>query len=522
MIDISTIEASRLAEQVRIDALKTSEERNRLGQFATPPALAFDIARYARRRWGKRGPVRFLDPAIGTGAFFSALRRAFSPEAIAGAAGVEVDPAFVAAAGDLWRGELEVIGGDFTELPRPKGNRLFNLVLTNPPYVRHHHLGRERKARLQAAVARELGLEISGLAGLYCYFLLLADLWMAERGLAAWLIPTEFMEVNYGVAVKGYLTDRVKLIHVHRFCPSDVQFCDALVTSAVVLFEKVAPSKGHGVRFSFGSSLTRPTHSEIVSLHDLRDTHKWTDYPRSAGSGYRRRAGATLGDLFTIKRGLATGSNSFFIVPYDQARREFGIPDEALRPILPSPRHLPESVVERRRDGYPRIHRPLALIDTSLPEEEIRSRFPDFWSYLERGLSSNIHTGYLTSRRSPWYSQEQRPAAPFLCTYMGRSRNQAKPFRFIWNKSEATAANVYLLLYPRSMLATALGRDPSLYEVVFSALSGIEEGGLVGEGRVYGGGLHKVEPKELARVSAHAIVDAVKELQTTQQTQLAL
>ena len=55
---------------------------------------------------------------------------------------------------------------------------------------------------------------------------------MADDGLAAWLIPSEFMDVNYGRAIKEYLLNQVTLLRIHRFDPSDVQFNDALVSSA--------------------------------------------------------------------------------------------------------------------------------------------------------------------------------------------------------------------------------------------------------------------------------------------------
>jgi len=92
---------------------------------------------------------------------------------------------------------LRITEGDFTRQPLP--DRRYNLVLANPPYVRHHHLSGEDKDRLKAKLLQSLRLEMSGLAGLYCYFMLLCHDWMEEQGLAIWLIPSEFMDVNYAL-----------------------------------------------------------------------------------------------------------------------------------------------------------------------------------------------------------------------------------------------------------------------------------------------------------------------------------
>ncbi len=83
MTAISEAEAVRLTEQQRLDQLKTAKERNRWGQFATPPALSLDIARYAWNKLRRRkGGFRFLDPAVGTGSFFGALLQAFPKDRI--------------------------------------------------------------------------------------------------------------------------------------------------------------------------------------------------------------------------------------------------------------------------------------------------------------------------------------------------------------------------------------------------------------------------------------------------------
>jgi adenine-specific DNA-methyltransferase len=505
---INDIEGRRRREQVQLDLAMGPELRNRIGQFSTPSALADEIASYCWDRWKEKlRPVRFFEPCVGTGSFFSSLCRVFPKALIEIAFGCELNDSHADIARNLWASSgLQVEHADFLG-QLPPANK-YNLIITNPPYVRHHHLDADRKVELQAMVRERLSLRISGLAGLYCYFLLLADSWLEESGLSVWLIPSEFMDVNYGSAIKEYLTRNVRLLRIHRYCPTDGQFDDALVSSVVLIFEK-APPDDQEVVFSLGGSLRSPTKRVIWRQQMLEPNEKWTTYlNRAPGEASRTHHSVLFGDLFTIKRGLATGNNDYFILPKDQADA-LGIPDQFLRPILPSPRSITDPVIEADETGYAKLSPPLALIDCRLSEELVAERYPRFWDYLLAGKAKGVHETYLTSRRNPWYSQENRPAPPFLCTYMGRSSNGRKPFRFLWNKSQATAHNVYLLLYPKGQLQAALDRDPSQSEKLFDALMSIDTNDIKADGRVYGGGLFKMEPKELAAIPAEFLLSAL-------------
>ena len=66
---IDSVEQARLDLQSNLDNERTQKERNRLGQFSTPPRLALDILKYARSLFSATEKIFFLDPAIGTGAF---------------------------------------------------------------------------------------------------------------------------------------------------------------------------------------------------------------------------------------------------------------------------------------------------------------------------------------------------------------------------------------------------------------------------------------------------------------------
>lgn len=498
---LTPIEDRRLALQADLDAGKSAKERNKLGQFATPTGLASDVLAYARSLLPQDAPVSFLDPAIGTGSFYAALLREFSGRPISAAHGFEIDPHYGQPARALWQGhDLNIELGDFTTAAPPREG--YNLVICNPPYVRHHHMDKDAKARLLAATTAACGVPMAGLAGLYCYFLGLSHAWMQPDGIAGWLIPSEFMDVNYGVPVKRYLLNKVELLRIHRFDPNDLQFGDALVSSAVVWFRKRKPPRNHQVEFSYGGTLAKPHVSRTVPASTLQGAAKWTSI---ATNGVRATTeGLKLADFFDIKRGLATGDNGFFIMTReDIAAHE--LPMKFFKPILPGPRHLETDVIEADDDGTPRIARQLFMLDCRTPESEIRAQHPKLWGYLQTGKATVAET-YLCSRRTPWYAQENRPPAPFICTYMGRNlAKRDKPFRFILNQSQATAANVYLLLYPKPVLARALVGNAALGRQVWEFLNSIDAATLLGEGRVYGGGLYKMEPKELANVPAHPI-----------------
>ena len=66
-------------------------------------------------------------------------------------------------------------------------------------------------------------------------------------------------------------------------------------------------------------------------------------------------------------------------------------------------------------------------------------------------------------------------------------------------------ANSYLILYPKPQLEKEIEQNPNLNEQLLDVLNNITSKVMLAEGCVYGGGMHKMEPKELMNVSATEI-----------------
>ncbi len=496
-------ETTRFAGQVRVDRSKSAAERNRLGQFSTPYPLARKMVRRCFSHLEANQSICFLEPALGSGVFFSALDKECEGRLVREAVGIELDAEYAEIARTLWPVEpMEVRHGDFLAFAADPANReRFNLLCTNPPYVRHHHLNSDLKLELQARVKKNLGLEISGLSGLYVYFLLLADQLLAPGAVASWLLPSEFFFVNYGRPLREYLTRHVTLLDVHQFDPEDVQFDDALVTSCIVTYRKSRPVATDQFIFQFGGDVLVPKRTVTFNAFEQTAKPKWTfAQPVDSGAEFSDAAVIRLGDLFHVRRGVATGANDFFTMDLETAE-QYAIPTRFLKPILPSPRYLKVDVVEADATGEPLLDGVNYLLDCQLPPERVQAEFPGLWNYLQTGVTKGIPDGYLCASRDFWYYQEQREPSPFLVSYMGRGNAAGKsPIRFILNYSRAIVTNVYLNLYPTHALKKLLNEDASRFAELHAILNAITPANLARNGRVYGGGLHKVEPKEIAGV----------------------
>lgn len=481
--------------------------------YITPPEYAREMVLSAMQALDDGvTEIRFGDPAIGTGALFLALRRALEERngaenrhyQMISAIGVDVDKEMVWDASMRYgkRG-LKVIYGDALSLDIDLEEKR-NLMLVNPPYDRHEQIPVDYRREIQRLAEEQTGISVIGDAGLYVYYLLIMDKWLEKGGVAAWLIPGNFMQTKYGKAVRIYLTSQVQLTRIHVYDETMVQFDNANVSTSLIVFRKQIPDDSAKILVSYGRSALDESNITCVDNTILRRRMKnWRSCIQdfSEDDVKYEKSSIKFEDLFNIKRGLATGANSFFVMTREEAGRR-GIPEAAVKPLLPKERYLKSLIIDSDHDGYPKVEPQLVVIDCDWNEKIIREQYPLFFKYLQTAEQETENGRKIIERtlvkyRKPWYKQEKREPAPFLLTYMGRNKENLPPLYFIWNRSQAVALNTYILLYPKEWLQEILDKNEALYERLLNALNTSADKIIARQARIYSGALHKLEPGEL-------------------------
>lgn len=425
---------------------------------------------------------RVVDMGCGSGRFtIEAARRCPDAEIVA----VDSDPVATV----LTRARLACLGLERVrvihknyldlELDSTDGATAF---VGNPPYVRHHRLSSSGKAKA-ARIAARLGCRLSGLSGLHVHFLLATAMMAVDGDVGCVVTSAEWLQVNYGQPLRDLLVSQLGLEIMHILDPALMVFPDTMTTAAIIGFRVGSrrPSVSvtvHSEPETFGRNngtsraLTRESLAGVRWRFLLSDSADHRTEPSQSTT-------LTLGNLFRVHRGIATGANDFFAMTRDRAAERGLLP--WVRPVLTAAEDVLKSNGELRgADTEMVLLSPPADLDLRA------STARPLLDYLRFGQRHKVHLRYLCSHRRPWWFLGRLSVPDVVATYMTR-----KPPAFALNPDGLLALNVIHGLFPIR---------PTTRSHLVAVVRYLNGASLGSYGRVYQGGLQKFEPRELEAV----------------------
>lgn len=457
------------------------------GAFFTPERLADFLANWSVRS----SEERILDPAAGDGALLRAASRrlrqlgAHNPSVT----GVELHLGTyrqLVAAAELEGVSLDRIRkGDFFALCDTLGR--FDVIVANPPYVRHHDVPRRAAERMRRATART-GFALDGRASSWAHFVFASIGLLKDNGRIAAILPSELITTDYGRALLEVLRWAFESLTVVKLLGRP--FEDLQLTPVVLLGEGRRPTAGDksgellycAVNTDAGQ-LTLPPHD---SMYGVEDTHRTSAFAYSGARASdfdlldRWRAGdgiRSLCDVAQIRIGYVSGDSGFFHLAEEERLA----------------RDLQESHLRR---AIPRGSRIRGVAFEQDDWQSLRDSGEDCWvfapesadagpvrRYIRRGAAIGVSARAKCRRRDPWWQIEFGEVPSGIVVFLG-----GHP-RVVANQALAFASNSLYTVRPLGEVGAhqlAIGSLTSLFRLHCAVTA-----------RRLGGGLSKLEVRDV-------------------------
>jgi predicted RNA methylase len=434
-------------------------ERKQAGQFFT----AKEVADWALSLSRPSPEDDVCDAGAGTGVFaYSLLQSGINVRSYLG---VENDPILALCAAHVlesahaprtykvWYANFMLLDAKAFEknkLDRP------TFVVSNPPFVRSHHL--TGRARIRASLKASFGIMLSSFSGSMDYFLVRAaqlvrpdSIMDKPRRRLLFLLPKEAA----GAAHSQKLRDDLSSKYSWR-------------------------SRQHDILISTtGIDNHRSNALALVFVFEQR-THC-----EESNAAFKTE-GPVLRDIVQIRRGISTGCNDFFVLSESDIEHRL-IDRHWLTKVLPTRIHLPEFEFTTndwealRKSG----HKCWLL---TLPKLDLEEFEPPLQDYLREGLRRGLHATTTAKSLRVWFSLPVPATAPDLfITYFFRGAP-----RFILNG--ARVQNLTNILGGRFVDRRNCDTRSDIVKSLNVEAAAWEKG----VGREYKGGLRKIEPRELS------------------------
>ena len=370
------------------------------GSYYTPYELIEFMVMYLKKEQQDFSYV--LEPSVGDGRFLSALLSVcVKIEAIE-----LFDEKVEYIRSHFQEKKLNVMKQDFLEYAL-KSTEKYSLIIGNPPYINPKVMS-SKEIDLAKQLCEKEGLQKSIMQNMWLAFVVGAIQLLNEKGSIFFVLPMEFLQVQYAEKLRIHLEKKFNTIHIVSFTTKlfleiEQEICLVYLTNK----KKSAPYILYEVYRDATSTI--PLFSNTIRKN--MPLKKWSNAVlldedilllKQLSERYKK-----MEDMGESAPGIVTGGNKYFILTDKQAT-EYNCLDYTL-PILQKSSYIGENTIiidDSTIDDLREKNRPMRLLNLSkIEEDNMPEKLIEYLNRIKEEKVGNVKLieRYKCANRKPWY-----------------------------------------------------------------------------------------------------------------------
>ncbi|MDR3275289.1 MAG: SAM-dependent methyltransferase [Endomicrobium sp.] len=298
------------------------EYRKKYAQFFPPKQIAKIMAKWLL---GNKQMYSVLEPAFGLGVFSKEILTHKKNIKIKG---FEIDENIFSVSKNHFNNnqKINLILQDY--MYNDWANK-YDGIICNPPYFKFHDYDNKNIIK---EIEEKLNCRLNGFTNLYTLFLLKSIHQLNKNGRSAYIVPSEFLNSDYGKLVKKHLIKTRTLRHIIVVDFEENVFDDAMTTASIILCAN--DSNNDKVQFTNIKTVNdlkqiediisiypkRSAQSKTYLIDELDPKIKWKQYYQEQNS-IKYKHLVPFSNYAKVSRGIANGANEFFTFNLEKAKK---------------------------------------------------------------------------------------------------------------------------------------------------------------------------------------------------------
>lgn len=302
--------------------------------------------------------------------------------------------------------QVEIVGEDFL-LFSEKTSEKYELIIGNPPYINIKNMKDDSKEKAKKICAK-YQLPGTVMKNMWVAFVLAAVSCLEKNGIIFFVLPMEFLQVQYAEKIRLLLEEHFDTIHILSF--KERMFPEIEQETCLLYLTNEFKNQPY-INFKIYSRLDSNSPCYCSKIERNKPLKKWTnailsdldiDLLNLINSKYKK-----VSDMCEASPGIVTGANNEFILTKTQVEQlecqDLVIPVIAKSSILNGQFILTQDEVQKIGENGNRIYLlNLSNTDESIFSEALKKYLMEIGEK-ENASKTKLKNRYKCRNRNPWY-----------------------------------------------------------------------------------------------------------------------